>query len=175
MLTYRQWMNSHAYYGKTMMDTTKEENALHFFFEGVSPWMNRIGYRWSVEEQVVSRKFVRFCYDAYCALKEGYDIRGPEPNHRNYEEDRETFDYFIDTNEFIDFLEQWECYDELVGTRLDYLLIEFCYTWVDVTSGKPGTFTREALEAEEEAEEADAQANIMVPEANWSKRQYDMY
>ena len=174
MLTYRQWMNSHAYYGKTIMDTTKEENALHFFFDGVSPWIKQIGYQWSTDEDIVSRKFVRFCYDAYCAIKGNYDIRAPEPNHRNYEEDRETFDHFIDTNELIDFMSEWECYDELIGTRLEYLLLEFCYTWVDVTSGKPGKFTRELLEAEEE-EAAEEERGSHIPEANWSRRQHDLY
>jgi hypothetical protein len=167
-------MNSHACYGKTIIDTTKEENALHFFYDGVSPWINRLGYRWSVEEEIVSRKFVRFSYDVYCALKDNYDIKAPSPNHRDYEEDRETFDYFVDTNELVDFVSEWECYDELIGTRLEYLLLEFCYTWVDVTSGKPGKFTQEMLEAEDD-DAAEEERGNLIPEANWSRRRHDLY
>ena len=174
MLTYCQWMNSHTYYGKTTIDATREEAALHFFYDGVSPWITGIGYRWSLEEKVVSRKFVRFCYDVHCAIKGDYEIVAPEPRHRNYQEDRETFDSLIDTNSLIDFLSEWDYYDELIGTRLEYLLLEFCYTWVDVTAGKPGNFTHATLAAEED-EGGEEDRGIQIPDAYWSRRQHDLY
>ena len=146
---------------------------LHFFYEGVSPWIRGFGYRWSTSEDVVARKFVYHCYMIVTTLPWCYThtLHSPIPKHRDYEEDRDTFDHIVDTQSFIHFLDAWKFRDEVVGTRLDYFIREFCYIWIDVTSGKPGTYTQKALEAEETDSEDEF---TQMPDMS-SKRNGELY
>lgn len=170
-VSYCIWANTHAYVGKGIVDGTTEEAMLNFFYDGVSPWMNRCGYTWSQNEDLVSQKFVRFCYEVHCALKGDYDLAVPEAKHRDYDEDRDTFDHFVTMDSFTTLCEEWECRHEIIGTRLEALLLEFCYVWVDVMNGKPGAFTHKILMADEEENEDEL---ITAPEFI-SKKKYDLY
>jgi hypothetical protein len=151
-----------------------EEAMLSFFYDGVNNWITEAGYKWIDNEDVIARKFVYLCYSIQDVLDKGsnYSLDAPEPKHRNYEEDRETFDLFLDTSSFVDLLDDWCFREEVVGTRLDYLIKEFCYVWIDVTSGKPGTFTQKYLTAEEE--DANEEEFNTVPDT-WSKKKWDLY
>jgi hypothetical protein len=99
------------------------------------------------------------------------DLRSPKPNHRDFQEDRETFDLFLDTIQLIDFLDAWKFRTEIVGTRFDHLIKEFCYTWIDVCSGKPGAFTQRIFEAEAEAE---AEEEAAGPDTT-TRKKWDLY
>ena len=174
MISYTQWMKLPAYYGKGTTITTNEKALRYFFHTGLTPWINHIGYKWEQEEDVIAGKFLRFAYDVSKALKYKYDILPPEPSHRNYPEDRETFDYFADSYAFNQFLAYWVDACEIIGTRLDYLLREFCYLWVNVEAGKPGTFTQKVLTAEEE-NASDEEHGVGIPDGNWNRRKHDLY
>ena len=47
-------------------------------------------------------------------------------------------------------MEEWSCRSEIVGTRLDYKIEDFIYTWVNVELGPPGKLTNEILESSED-------------------------
>ena len=125
---------------------------LEFFHKGVTPMVKRSGYRWSREEHVIASKFVRLCYDIVTTLQMGdqYSLVAPHPDHRNLDEDRDTFHRFIDSDAFISLMKEWCCRSEIVGTRLDYKIEEFIYTWINVEAGPPGKFTREMLESDQD-------------------------
>ena len=176
MMSFYDWKNQFAYVGPGCLESqegTMEEAMLDFFYKGVSPWIRNFGYKWSREEHVVARKFVHLCYMIHTTVNM-YDksLQQPTPCHRDLDEDRETFDYFVDTTEFIDFLEAWKFRNEIVGTRFDYLIKEFCYTWVDVCSGKPGAFTQRIFDAEAEA---DAEEELVSGPDTSSKKKWDLY
>jgi hypothetical protein len=78
-----------------------------------------------------------------------YSIKCPDPEHRNLVEDRDVYDFYLDTFTFNDFLEYWSD-SPIVGSRFDYLFKEFIYIWIDVTSGKPGLMTQKILDADKE-------------------------
>lgn len=172
---YCQWKNSFAYVGKGVSEGTMEEAMIHFFYDGLSPWLQSFGYKWAMTEHQVSYKFLRLCYDIHCTLKMDpkYTLEPPEPPHRNLIEDRETFDYFIDSSSFIEFLEEWSFRDDIVGTRFEHLLLEFCYVWINPFSGPPGTYTQKILDANDD--ELSDEDNSIYPESNWSRRKYDLY
>ena len=177
MMSFSAWKNQFAYIGPGVCEEqegTMEEAMLVFFHAGVSRWITDFGYKWSQNEDYVARKFVHFCYmiDTTSRMHDK-DLLCPEPRHRNLVEDRETFDYFVDTTEVIDFLEKWEFRSEIVGTRFDYLIPEFCYCWVDVCSGRPGTFTQRIFDAEAEAE-AEEEQQYSGPDTS-SKKKWDLY
>jgi hypothetical protein len=157
-----------------LAEITMEEAMISFFYDGVNKLVTDSGYKWIDNEDVIARKFVYLCYSIHQTLEAGskYSLEVPVPKHRNYEEDRETFDLFLDTGLFIDLLDAWYFREEIVGTRLDYLIKEFCYVWIDVTSGKPGTFTQKLLTAEEEDVNEDEFNS--VPDT-WSKKKWDLY
>lgn len=164
-------MNQFAYVGCGIAEGTIKEAMLHFFYDGVSPWISDCGYSWLEDEDVVAKKFLYLCYTIHKALKGGYDLKAPVPNHRDYDEDRETFDYFVDTGSLVDFLEAWKFRDEIVGTRFDYIIKEFCYVWINVSTGPPATFTQKVLTAEEEGYSDEEITAVDT----WSKKRWELY
>jgi hypothetical protein len=131
-----------------------------------------MGYKWSKDENVIARKFLYLCYSIDTTLKMGvnYDLVPPQPQHRNLLEDVETFDYFLD-DRYNNFLENWAFRTEIVGTRFEFLIKEFCYVWIDVTSGRPGAYTQKLL-AEEEEEQADE--DMVTFSDTWSRKNWDI-
>lgn len=179
MKSYTEWLQESSYVGNGMSQGTTKDAMLHFFYQGVSPWVQRFGYSWSQSEDIIARKFVRLCYDITMtsAMKSTYTLQAPNPRHRDFPEDRDTFDFLVDTWSFVELMSQWECCSPPVGTRLDYLLREFCYVWVDVESGKPGSRTAAILEAEYDNDsDEDRYGNtILLPDGNWGRRKHDLY
>ena len=147
---------------------------LVFFYSGVSPWINEIGYKWSNEEDVIAKKFVHLCYMIDTTVNMfDKELDPPKASHRDFQEDRETFDYFVDTTEVIEFLSKWQFRTEIVGTRFDHLIKEFCYIWIDVCSGKPGKFTHSIFDAEAEMD-AEDELQYSGPDTS-SKKKWDLY
>lgn len=176
MMSLYDWKYQFAYVGPGCLEDqegTMEEAMLVFFYDGICPWIRNIGYKWCREDHDIAKKFVHLCYMINTTANM-YDksLQPPPPCHRDLDEDRETFDYFLDTSELIDFLEAWGFRTEVVGTRFDYLIKEFCYTWVDVCSGKPGAFTQRIFDAEAEAE---AEEEMLSGPDTSSKKKWDLY
>jgi hypothetical protein len=177
MISFNDWKNQFAYVGPGICEEqegTMEDAMLAFFYDGVSPWIKGIGYKWSQDDDIIARKFVYLCYMINTTDRmHNKALQIPEPKHRDYIEDRETFDYFVDTTELINFLSAWEFRSEIVGTRFDYLIKEFCYIWVNVVSGKPGSFTQKIFDAEDEAQ-AEEDMQYAGPDTT-SKKKWDLY
>lgn len=176
MMSFYDWKNQIAYAGPGCLEGqegTMEEAMLVFFYDGVCPWIQEIGYKWSQDDHIVAKKFLHLCYMIHTTAKmNDKDLQIPAPRHRNLEEDRETFDYFVGTTELIDFLSSWDFRFEVVGTRFDHLIKEFCYCWVDVTRGKPGAFTQRIFDADAELE--DEEEYYVGPDTS-SKKKWDLY
>ena len=102
-----------------------------------------------------------------------YDLYPPTPMHRNLDEDRETFDLHFDTFALVEFIDSWKFYDTILDTRLDYMIKEFCYIWIDVESGKPGKWTDVTLDSNSE-NVSDGEGNAL-PESNWRKQKNELY
>lgn len=173
-MLYTKWLTTLTNADNGLEEITMEEAMLSFFYDGVNPWIKGTGYKWLDNEDVIARKFVYLCYSIKRTLESGskYTLEAPEPRHRNYNEDRETFNLFADTNSFVDMLDDWSFREEIVGTRLDHLIKEFCYVWIDVTSGAPGTFTQKLLNAEEE--DVNEEEFNSVPDT-WSRKKWELY
>lgn len=175
MRSYASWMKRPSSLRCGLDDCTMEEAVLDFFYNGVSPWIYDLGYKWNREEAVIARKFVRFCYDIHWALQTPTgELNPPEPQHRNYPEDRETFELFANSSAFSDFLELWKFRDEIVGTRLEFLILEFCYVWVDVSSGKPGSWTQRTIEMQDDNGSED-ENDAFNYESYSNRRSHDLY
>ena len=160
MLSFTDWKKQRTRLRCVLNEATMEEAMLEFFHRGVTPMVKRSGYRWSREDHVIASKFVRLCYDIDTTVQMGdqYDLVPPTPDHRNLNEDRDTFHRFIDTETFLSLMEEWSCRSEIVGTRLDYKIEDFIYTWVNVELGKPGKFTRDMLQPDEDEQYNDRNA-----------------
>ena len=178
VITYNKWLNEFAYIGKGLTEGTMKEAMLHFFYVGISPWIKGFGYSWSDDDATIANKFLRFCYTIHTtvAMDTKYTLEVPEPRHRNYSEDRDTFEFLVDTRSFIDLLDVWTFRDEIVGTRLDYLLREFCYVWINVHTGRPGALTQSALDADmDEISDEDRVGINHLPDGNWNRLKHDLY
>lgn len=173
MMTYKQWLAKNTFVDSGVAECTMEEAMLYFFYDGVNPLVRYTGYKWIKDDDVIARKFLYLCYSVYKTSKMGYDYNlvPPEPQHRNYQEDRDTFDYFLDTASMVDLLDNWSFRTEIVGTRFENLIKEFCYVWIDVTSGRPGAYTHKLL-AEEEEEQADE--DMATFSDTWSRKNWDI-
>ena len=162
------WLNKHAYVGPGTNEGTIEEAILYFFYEGLNPFIKQSGYSWNELDTVIAKKFLYFCYMIH-TTPHGKDLIIPGPKHRNLSYDRETFDDILDTFVFNEFLNNWSFCHEVCGTRFDHLIKEFCYTWINVTSGIPGKITQKILDAEKE-EETEEQGDTIetYSRKNWS-------
>jgi hypothetical protein len=57
----------------------------------------------------------------------------------------------------------------VVGTSFDYLFKEFCYSWIDVTTGTPGAMTQKILDMDEdENSEEEIATTEILSRRNWS-------
>lgn len=170
MSAFTNWKQQVTYVGKGSNEGTMEEAVLHFFYDGISKMVRQLGYKWNTNEDYIASKFVQLCYmiDTTRSSAHQHFLQGPEPSHRDLKEDRETFEFILDTFAFNDFLEEWS-HCHVVGTAFDHLFKDFCYNWIDVTAGAPGLITQKTLDAdiEEEGEEEIATTEILS-RRNWS-------
>jgi hypothetical protein len=176
MVSYNNWLNQFAYVGKGCLEGNKgtmEEAMLHFFYQGVSPWIQSMGYVWMYDESNISKQFLRLCYliDTTDKMDYVYNLNVPKPMHRDLYEDREMFNQLVDTQDLIKFLNKWSFRTEVVGTRFDHLIRDFCYTWVDVKSGKAGRLTQDILDSYEEQQEEEM---LHGPDIQ-SKKKWELY
>jgi hypothetical protein len=154
-------------------ETTMEDAMLDFFYSGVDPWISEAGYHWSIHRNLAAKKFVYFCYVMYTTLEsgDGYTMNAPVPKHRDLPEDFDTFNIFADLSSFSDMLLEWRDRDEIVGTRLDYMIRDFCYVWIDVERGPPNAWTQTTIEMNDEGY-SDDEAPSGQAEGAWSNNVY---
>ena len=174
---YCQWTKKIVYIDNGENQCSMEEALLYFFYNGICPWVKESGYSWSMSDnQKIAQKFVRFCYQVDGVLKEGSHIElyMTHPNHRDLQEDRDTFDLYADSSSFIEVLEQWKFRTEIVGTRLEHMIRDFCYAWVDVTRGKPGRWTQATIDMTDDCV-SDEDPLSYGPDTNMNRRKYDLY
>jgi hypothetical protein len=170
---FADWLNQHAYVGRGTNEGTIEEAVLYFFYEGLNPFIKSLGYTWSNKQDIViARKFLYLCYMIQTTPRDK-DLIIPGPKHRDYQYDRDTFEFVLDTFTFNDFLENWLFCHEVCGTRFDYLIKDFCYSWIDVTSGNPGKMTQKMLDADSEEQEAITQEFDITE--SYSRRNWSLY
>jgi len=173
---YSDWLLTPVYMNAGVTEVTMQEAMSEFFFCGVCHWVNYCGYSWSMSDADIHRKFMNFAYTLCSTLdaSKTATLQPPYPNHRDLPDDRETFDLYADMLSFTGFLNNWHFRDEIVGTRLDFLIREFCYTWIDVEKGKPGRWTQAVIDMNEE-DNSDDDRGFMLPDGNWSRRKHDLY
>lgn len=180
---FSEWKQEFAYIGRSSAEGTKAEASDYFFYNFLSPWIKSLGYSWETAENKVARAFQKFSYaledaELYTNVKDRhFSLSMPEPIHRNLQEDRETFDYIVNSHEFVDLSINAAETSELLGLRNDHLIIEFCYIYVNVTSGRPEQMTKSLLEMDEgfEGEESGKSNMINLPDAYANRRKYDLY
>jgi hypothetical protein len=177
MLSFQQWKSQPAYFRHTAIETTMEEVILDFFHNGLTPWINSRGYSWLNPSEYVTRSFLQFCYKLNETVKAGdqFNLELPEPKHRNLPEDLDTFQSFADSFSFTELLSNWSCYDQIIGTRLDNLIMDFTYNWIDVERGAPGRWTQKTIEMNEEEMSDEERTQNNIPDGNWSRRKHDLY
>ena len=90
-------------------------------------------------------------------------------------EDLDTFQVFADMFSFSELLTKWSFYHQIIGTRLDNLIMDFCYIWADVEKGAPGQWTQKTVEMNEDEQSDEDRAHNNLPDSNWSRRKYDLY
>jgi len=177
MLSFEQWKSQVTYLRDTAIETTMEEAMLDFFYDGITPLIQSCGYSWSTESEAVSKNFLRFCYmlDDTVRAGDNFALKMPDPKHRNLAEDFDTFNIFVDSFSFSEMLSKWSYYDQIIGTRLDNLILNFLYIWIDVEKGAPGRWTQKTIEANEDDKSDDERAQMNLPDGNWSRRKHDLY
>jgi len=169
-IPFNIWKCQIEYVGKGIHEGTMEDAVLHFFYNGINPMIKNLGYIWSIQEDDIAKRFIQLCYmiDTTKRDADKYSLQGPKPNHRNLKEDYETFDFFLDTFDFNTFLEEWS-HCPIVGTSFDYLFKEFCYSWIDVTTGAPGVMTQKILDVDnDENSEEEIVTTEILSRRNWS-------
>ena len=169
-VSFSSWKRQTTFIGKGSYEGTMEQAVLYFFYDGVCPFVKGIGYKWITSDNEIARRFLQLCYMIHTTrrMEDKYSIKCPDPEHRNLVEDRDVYDFFLDTFTFNDFLEHWSD-SPIVGSRFDYLFKEFIYIWIDVTSGKPGSMTQKILDADKDDDsEEDISTSEISHKKDWS-------
>lgn len=169
-INFNNWKQQTTYVGKGPNEGTMEEAVLHFFYDGIVPMIKKLGYTWSMQEHDIAKRFLQLCYMIDTTKRDShkYSLNGPIPNHRNFKEDRDVFDFFLDTFAYNNLLDEWS-HCSVVGSTFDYLFKEFCYCWIDVTAGSPGAMTQKILDADDEEErEEEITTTEILSRRNWS-------
>jgi hypothetical protein len=176
-MSFNTWKMSLAYLRDSHIETTMEEAMLDFFYNGLSPWLQSCQYRWSLSEDEVAEKFVRFSYMIHQTSKSAGKtcIQINHVNHRDLREDEETFDLFASSSSFGDMLCDWSYYSNIVGTPHEHIMRDFCYVWADVQHAAPGRWTQTTLEMDDEIYSDDERGYNGLPDANWSKTKNELY
>ena len=166
-----------AYLRDSHIETTMEEVVLDFFYNGLSRWLQESDYKWSRYEHEIADKFLRLCYMIHQNIKSGnkMSIQINQVNHRDLYEDEETFDLFASMSSFVDMLDNWNCYSDILGTKYDLIIRDFCYVWADVERGAPGRWTQTTLEMDYETYSDDDRPYNSLPDTNWSKTKNELY
>jgi hypothetical protein len=161
------------------------EDAKFFFQKALNPWIQRCGYSWTMDLDKVEQKFIKFAYaleDVHsynrAAGSERYRIELPEVTHRNFPEDRDTYDLFVDLYSFSDLLDEWREHYTLLENPMIHLLYEFCYLYVDVEDGQPGKFTEKALDADKDSDDEDSGkgiSNTALPDMYDRRQRNELY
>ena len=176
-MSFTSWKMSLAYLRDSHIEPTMEEAMLDFFYNGLSRWLQESDYNWTLSEDEIADKFVRLCYMIHLSIKSAgkTTIQINQVNHRDLKEDEETFDLFANISSFTDMLDKWTCYSNIVGTKYDIIMRDFCYVWSDVECGAPGRWTQTTLEMDDEIYSDDERYYTALPDPNWSKTKHDMY
>lgn len=176
-MSFVSWKMSLAYLRDSHIETTMEEAMLDFFYNGLSPWLQESDYNWSLSEHEIADKFVRLCYMIHLTIKSAgkTTIQISQANHRDSYQDEHTFDLFASSSSFADMLDSWTCYPNIIGTKYDLIMRDFCYVWADVECGAPGRWTQTTFEMDDEIYSDDERQYTALPDANWSKTKHDMY
>jgi hypothetical protein len=54
------WLRAEVYIGLGCEKGSKKDAVLNFFFTGLSPWIQSIGYKWSRTEDEIAIKFIEY-------------------------------------------------------------------------------------------------------------------
>ena len=175
-MSFMSWKMSVAYLRDSHIETTMEEAMLDFFYNGLSTWLQDSHYEWLLPEEEISRKFVRLCYMIHKTIKSDgkTHIQIENVNHRDLLEDEDAFDLFASNSSFVDMLADWACYANIIGTKYEHLMRDFCYVWADVERGVPGRWTQTTLHMDDEIHSDDERGNGL-PDSNWSKTKNELY
>lgn len=182
VMSFSEWRDTFAYIGPGIEEGTNEDAAYDFFCNYLSPWVRSYGYTWHDSNlNSMAKKFTHLAYAMYCSAKDSkYKITLPNPPHRNFQEDRDTFNHLISLSTFADLCDATvEAYPP-VDSRESYAIYEFCYTFIDPEAGPPGTYTQRVLD--EVAHDSDDDipgnnraSNGALPDAYANRRKYDLY
>jgi hypothetical protein len=61
-IPFNAWKCQIEYVGKGIYEDTMEEAVLHFFYDGINPMIKKLGYNWSIQENIIAKKFLQLCY-----------------------------------------------------------------------------------------------------------------
>jgi hypothetical protein len=176
--TYREWCSTEGW------DGTNFENAAYFVKHHLTPWIESFGYIWRHSDEMITRLFSQFAYAMTDVDLENrmtgrnFRLGLPAVQHRNLPEDRQTYELFVGLDDFAEFLDEVKMDYQVLESSSSHLLYDFCYLYVDVTSGTPGRFTQKALDADVDTDEEDSGkgiANTNLPDAYANRRKNDLY
>lgn len=184
-LDRNEWANGPAYIGRGVEEGTLGESINHFFYEILTPWVEAHGYSWQGAVGTVAKRFrdMIYCLDdiRYRNSVYGtkYHMKMPSALHRDFPEDRETFDHVVSHVDFAEFCAR-ECDTlHILGLPEDSNILEFCYLHVNVEAGAPGRRTAAYLDALAEHSDDDdtggKAGNAALPDGYMNRRKNDLY
>lgn len=143
-MDYKVWLDQYVW----VCDNRKEmrRNYLGEFQEELTKWMKKKGYEMDKEwnnKRIIS-KWLYAIHVVELVKKERVGgLEYPYPNHRNWPEDRDTYEVYVRSDDIEEFLLTWRTNEDFdpetrVGQRVREEILELIYIYLDLDSSKHG-------------------------------------
>jgi hypothetical protein len=157
---FHDWLQHHIWTTSTEKEARK--HYIPYLYDDITDWMFDKGYemdyRWNNRGPLIVAKWLYAIHVNEKALKLNHEpLNYPEIIHRDWEEDKDRFDFIMDIKDIEAFFYEWRHVDDFdmethVGRRVRGEFLTFLYTYIDLDSSKQGRYISKKLEPDSESE-----------------------
>jgi hypothetical protein len=175
-MDFQNWMNQWVWVSDS--EKLRRREYIPYFKKELEAWMKERGYEmdgyWK-NQNVVSRWLYAIHVVEIVKKDRIGGIEYAEPNHRNWPEDRDTYEVHVMQDDIDSFLDKWETNEDFdketrVGQRVREDCLRFLYIFLDLDASKRGKeISRIMLDTddEEEDEKGDKDMYLVDAQEGW--------
>jgi hypothetical protein len=150
---FKDWLSQHIWVSD--MEKAQRKTYIPMLYDSLTHFMKSKGYvmdgRWSRGPMIVAHWLYAIHVHEVARQRSYEPIGYPKIQHRDWEEDRDVFDYTLDVEVVEEFIDEWKTVEDFnvetrQGFRTQVELPTFLYTYVDIESSRQGKKLARQLE-----------------------------
>jgi hypothetical protein len=171
-MDYNLWLDQWVWV--TDNEKMRRRDYIPVFKKEIEEWMKRRGYDMDMSwksKNVVGRWL--YCIHVVEIVKQQRvgGIEYAEPNHRNWPEDRDTYEVYVNQDDIEEFLWNWRTNEDMsietrVGQRVRDEILRFLYIFLDLETSKRGrTIARIMADTDDEDDDEKGDKDMYLVDA----------